>query len=55
VPYAHTVRMHDLLKKSGVHSELYTVAKAGHGFFNRDPEFQPALDRMVAFFQKELK
>lgn len=55
VPYAHTVRMHQLLQKAGVYSDLYTAAKATHGFFNRDPEFQPALDRMVAFFTAQLQ
>jgi len=55
VPYAHTVRMHELLKKAGVHSELYTVAGAKHGFFNADPEFAPALERMVAFFRRQLE
>jgi acetyl esterase/lipase len=50
VPYAHTVRMHHLLRQAGVHSDLYTAPNAAHGFFNRDPEFQPTLARLEKFF-----
>jgi len=55
VPYAHTVRMHELLKKAGVHSELFTAPGANHAFFNREPWLEPTLQRMAEFFQRELK
>ena len=54
VPYAHTVRMRELLRKAGVTADLFTAEKAAHGFFNKEPWFQPTLDRMISFYQHEL-
>lgn len=54
VPYQQSVRMRDELKAAGVTAELFTAEGAGHGFFNRDPWFQPTLDRMEQFFVEHL-
>jgi dipeptidyl aminopeptidase/acylaminoacyl peptidase len=55
VPFAHTVKMHGLLQKSGVRSEILTASGAGHGFFNRDPWLEPCLHKMIEFFERELR
>lgn len=54
VPYQQSVQMRDQLKAAGVTAELFTAEGAGHGFFNRDPWFQPALERMEQFFVEHL-
>ena len=33
VPYTHATRLHEALGKAGVNTELFTVAKGGHGNF----------------------
>lgn len=55
VPFEHTERMLRLLTKAGVRAELMPAEKQGHGCFNQEPWFTPARDRMIEFFQRELK
>ncbi len=50
VPYEQSVEMHRKLKAAGVRAELYSAEGAPHGFFNRPPHYQPALERMEQFF-----
>ena len=40
VPYTHATRLHEALVKAGVNSELFTVAKGGHGNFNAEQRTQ---------------
>ena len=49
VPYDQSVELHKKLDTAGVRADLFTAEGAGHGFFNRPPWFQPALERMEQF------
>jgi acetyl esterase/lipase len=40
VPYTHATRLQEALTKAGVTSELFTVAKGGHGNFNAEQRTQ---------------
>ncbi|MBN1421976.1 MAG: alpha/beta hydrolase [Planctomycetes bacterium] len=55
VPYAQAVAFKEKLEKAGVAVELYSAEGAGHGFFNRDPHYQPTLEAMEAFLEKHLR
>lgn len=55
VPIAQSKDMKKKLEEVGVKGELYEVDKGGHGFFNRAPHFEPALQRMEAFLNEHLK
>jgi acetyl esterase/lipase len=55
VPHTQSVAMWDALRQAGVPAELYLVEGAAHGFFNSEPHFGPALQRMEEFFLKYLK
>ena len=55
VPYQQSVDMLNALKAAGVKAELFTAKGAAHGFFNRPPWFEPALERMEQFFARELR
>jgi gluconolactonase len=55
VPYQQSVDMLAKLKSAGVRAELFTAKGAKHGFFNSPPFYQPALERMEAFFAAILK
>jgi acetyl esterase/lipase len=55
VPFQQSVDMLNKLKAAGVDAELFQAEKAGHGFFNRPPWFQPTLERMEEFFVRTLK
>ncbi len=54
VPYEQSVAYIEKLKALGVEAELFTAEGAGHGFFNRDPWYQPTLEKMEAFLGKHL-
>jgi len=54
VPYEQSVRFREAVEAVGGHAELFTAEGAGHGFFNRDPWFEPTLARMVEFFLRWL-
>ena len=49
VPYEQSVRFCEAVRAAGGHAELFTAEGAEHAFFNSDPWFEPALDRMVEF------
>ena len=55
VPYRQSVDMLAKLKSAGVRAELFTAKGAKHGFFNAPPFYQPALERMEAFFTEILQ
>jgi acetyl esterase/lipase len=55
VPYQQSVDMAEKLKAAGVTAEIFTAPGAAHGFFNRDPWFQPTLEKMEAFFRTMLR
>lgn len=55
VPYSQSVKMRDRLIAAGVRAELFTGENVGHGFFNRDPWYQPSLERMVKFMADSLR
>ncbi len=54
VPYEQSVRFCQAAQAAGGHAELFTAEGAGHGFFNRDPWFEPTLERMIEFFLRWL-
>jgi acetyl esterase/lipase len=51
VPYTHSVRLHDALRKAGVDGELVTVPGGRHGGFSR-AENERAFAAIRAFFAK---
>ena len=51
VPYSHSVRLQDALKKAGVTGELVTIPKGKHGGFTR-AENQKAYTAIKAFLAK---
>jgi dipeptidyl aminopeptidase/acylaminoacyl peptidase len=55
VPYSQSEDMLKRLRAAKVPAELFTAPGAGHGFFNSEPHFQPALKRMEDFFRARLK
>jgi acetyl esterase/lipase len=52
VPYAHSVRLHEALKKAGVNNEMITVPGGGHGGFVAS-EVQRIAVAMRAFLAKQ--
>jgi len=54
VPYEQSVRFRDAVRAAGGQADLFTAEGAGHGFFNRDPWFEPTLERMIEFFLRWL-
>ena len=52
VPYAHSVRLHEALKKAGVVNEMISVPGGGHGGFAA-PEVQRIAAAMRAFLAKQ--
>jgi acetyl esterase/lipase len=48
VPYNHSVKLHEALRKAGVPNELVTVPKGGHGGFPND-QWQRAYGAIQAF------
>lgn len=52
VPYAHSVRLHEALKKAGVVNEMITVPGGGHGGFAA-PEVQRIAVAMRAFLARQ--
>jgi acetyl esterase/lipase len=55
LPFSQSVEMRDALQAVGVRAELYSAENANHGFFNRPPFYEPALERMKAFLDSVLK
>jgi acetyl esterase/lipase len=51
VPYSHSVRLQDALKKAGVDAELVTIPKGGHGGFSRAENLR-AYTAIKAFLAK---
>jgi acetyl esterase/lipase len=51
VPYSHSVRLHDALKKAGIDQELITIPGGKHGNFTR-AENQRAYAAIKAFLSK---
>jgi acetyl esterase/lipase len=51
VPYSHGTRVHEALTKAGVASELFTVAKGGHGNFSPDQRIA-AYAKIAEFLKK---
>ena len=51
VPYSHSVRLQEALKKAGVDGELVTIPKGGHGGFSRS-ENQRAYEAIRAFLAR---
>ena len=51
VPYSHSVRLQEVLKKSGVDGELVTIPGGKHGGFTR-AENQKAYTAIKAFLTK---
>ena len=54
VPYQESLAMQHKLKEAGVRAEIFTATGADHGFFNAPPWYEPALQRMEAFFTSVL-
>lgn len=54
VPYRQSIDMIGKLKAAGVPAELFTAEGAAHGFFNKDPWFEPTKKRVEEFFAKYL-
>ncbi|MEQ1516958.1 MAG: alpha/beta hydrolase [Usitatibacteraceae bacterium] len=52
VPYAHSVRLHEALKKAGVPSEFVTIAGGGHGGFSPN-EVRRVTAAIRAFLTKQ--
>ncbi len=50
VPFAQSAAYAARLEALGVPVELVPSAGATHGFYNRPPHYQPALERMTRFF-----
>lgn len=50
VPYSQSARMQAKLKEAGVHAEIFAAEGATHGFYNGPRWFEPALERVEAFF-----
>ncbi|MGH9398641.1 MAG: alpha/beta hydrolase fold domain-containing protein [Terriglobia bacterium] len=48
-PYRQALEMQQALESVGVRADLFTAKGANHGFFNRPPYYQPALERTVQF------
>jgi len=55
VDYHQSTEMAAKLKAAGVEAEIFIAKGAGHGFANGPQWFQPALDRIQAFFARTLK
>lgn len=55
VPVSQAIGFHNLIQSFGGRSELITVPKAGHAWFNNSPHFEPCLQLMMDFFTKQLK
>ena len=51
VPYSHSVRLQEALKKAGIDGELVTIPKGGHGGFTRAGN-QRAYTAIKAFLAK---
>jgi dipeptidyl aminopeptidase/acylaminoacyl peptidase len=53
VPYAHSVRLHESLDRSGVPNELVTIPGGSHGNFSH-AEMEMAYTHVWAFLAKYL-
>lgn len=54
VPYEHSVRLHDALRKAGVVSVLRTIPGAGHGGFSPDA-YRDSYHAIFEFVDKQLQ
>lgn len=55
VPIEQSMSMEERLKQAGVRAEVFVVEGAAHGFFNRSPWYEPALERMAEFLVEVLE
>ena len=55
VPIEQSIGMEERLKQAGVRAEVFVVEGAPHGFFNRSPWYEPALERMAQFLVEVLE